>query len=221
MNLKINSGKHFMNIFSVKMDNFLVVKSPGYFLFNLEAIFNLNLINMLRLTLLIFTLTPLWLKAQKPALPIDEKTGKTVYTGVVQVDGVSQADLYQRALGWFKAYFPNPTSVIKEQDVLAGKISGQHGIYIYKDLNGEQHKVGQVKYTIEVLVKDGRYKFTIDDIFRLQTPKEYAEEWLDESHQDKENRFGYARQVHKHMGELIENLKKTMSAAAVEEKEDW
>ena len=159
--------------------------------------------------------------AQKPSLPIDEKTQKVVYTEVVQVEGVSQAELYKRALNWFKTYFPNPASVIKVQDTTEGKISGQHAIYIYKDIDGAKHKYGQVKYMIEVQVKDGRFKFTINDIFKLESPKVYMEEWLDETHQDKVNRFSYATQVDTHMKELIEKLKAAMQQVKVEEKEDW
>ncbi|GIV33803.1 MAG: hypothetical protein KatS3mg031_1338 [Chitinophagales bacterium] len=164
---------------------------------------------------------PLMVLAQKPALPVDAATGKVIYTEVVVVEHVPQSQLYQRALQWFKTYFPNPASVIKEQDSVAGRISGQHAIYIFKDVEGKPFKVGQVKYRFTVMVKDGRYKYVADDIFRLTSPKEYAEEWLDESHPDKENRFGYARQVHQHITGLIEEFKKAMSAAPAEQSTDW
>ena len=160
--------------------------------------------------------------AQKPAIPLDETTKKAVYTEVVKVEGVSQADLYNRALAWFKSYFPNPTSVIKAQDPATGVLSGQHGIYYYKTLeDGKQFKAGQVRYSVEVLVKDGRYKYTIDDIFKLESPKVYLEEWLDESDPDKVNRFHYATQVDKNMQELIAKLKLAMQTGKEAEKEDW
>lgn len=162
------------------------------------------------------------LYAQKPALPLDEATKKVVYTEVVQVAGVSQADLYNRALNWFKSYFPNPTSVIKTQDPATGTVSGQHGIYIFKTLeNGEQFKAGQVKYSIAVQVKDGRYKYTIDDIFKFESPKVYLEEFLDESNPDKTARFGYATQVDKNLQELIVKLKAAMQKGEEPKKEDW
>lgn len=161
-------------------------------------------------------------KAQKPSLPIDEKTRKPVYTEVVQVAGVSQAELYKRLLNWFKTYFPNPASVIKEQDSTAGKISGQHGLYIFKDIEGQQFKSGQVRYTIEIMVKDGRFKYSIYDIFKLQSPKIYIEEWLDESAADKDANFGYLNQVDKHIKEVIARLKEAMQKPVDEKKgEDW
>ncbi|MDZ4845981.1 MAG: DUF4468 domain-containing protein [Chitinophagales bacterium] len=160
--------------------------------------------------------------AQKPAIPLDETTKKAVYTEVVQAEGITQADLYNRALAWFKSYFPNPASVIKVQDPTTGVVSGQHGIYFYKTLeDGKEFKVGQVRYTVEVLVKEGRYKFTIDDIFKLESPKVYLEEWLDESDPDKVNRFNYASQMDKNMQELIAKLKIAMKTGKQAEKEDW
>lgn len=173
-------------------------------------------------SLSLMLLTGVCLFAQKPAVPLDETTKKAIYTEVVKVEGASQADLYSRALAWFKTYFPNPTSVIKTQDPATGVVSGQHGIYLFKTLDGgEKHKAGQVRYTVEVQVKDGRYKFTIEDIFKLESPKVYLEEWLDESHPDKTNRFDYATQVDTTMKELITKLKAAMQAGKEAETEDW
>ena len=156
------------------------------------------------------------------SLPLDEKTGKTVYTEVVEVNGVGKADLYQRATGWFKTYFPNPASVIKEQDSEGGRIKGQHAMYIYKKLeDGENFKAGQVKYAIEIQVKDGRYKYTVDDIFKLATPKVYIEEWLKEPAPDKEARMGYLKQVDTQINEMIAKMKESLQLEKVEEKEDW
>lgn len=155
-------------------------------------------------------------------LPIDEKTGKTVYTEVVQVEGADQVELYGRALNWFKTYFPNPASVIKEQDALSGKIAGQHGMYIFKKLDdGTDFKAGQVKYTVEVQVKDGRYKYQVDDIFKLASPKVYIEEWLKDS-PDKEAQTGYLKQVDTQVTGMIAKLKEAMAKPVEKaEGEDW
>lgn len=177
--------------------------------------------NLLLFSCIILTVIPA-LFAQKPAIPLDETTKKAVYSEVVKVEGVSQADLFNRALAWFKSYFPNPTSVLKVQDPATGVVSGQHGIYFYKNLEEEkQFKMGQVRYTVEVQVKDGRYKYTVDDIFKLESPKVYLEEWLNESDPDKINRFNYAAQVDKNLQELIAKLKIAMQTGKEAEKEDW
>ncbi len=173
--------------------------------------------------LLIFSLSSAFAFGQKTNLPIDEKTQKVLYTEVVQVSDVKQTELYDRVSGWFKSYFPNPSSVIKEQDAINGTISGQHAIYIYKRLpDGKEHKSGQVRYTIELMVKDGRYKYTISDIFRLQTPKIYIEAWMDEKSGFKEENFAYLNQVDAHMKEMISNLKKAMQQPLGNDtEEDW
>ncbi len=162
-------------------------------------------------------------KAQA-SLPIDEKTGKTVYTEVVQVEGAGQAELYARALNWANTYFPNPAGVIKEKDALNGKISGQHGLYIFKTLKDQEQpfKAGQVKYTFDIQVKDGRYKYQVDDIFKIASPKVYIEEWLDEKSPDKEAQFEYVKQVDTGIKELIAKLKEAMAKPGEKAKgEDW
>ncbi|HXH18750.1 MAG TPA: DUF4468 domain-containing protein, partial [Chitinophagales bacterium] len=155
--------------------------------------------------------------------PIDEKTGKVIYTEVVQVNGVAQKELYARALHWFKTYFPNPASVLKEQDTINGRISAQHGINIFKTLaKGERFNSGQVRYSIEVQVKEGRYKYQIDDIFKLATPKVYIEAWLDESSPDKETQLNYVRQVDTHIRDVISKLKEAMARPVqTESSDDW
>lgn len=180
---------------------------------------------MKSLLILIFSLLTVFRyeSAAQVSLPIDEKTGKPVYTEVIQIPETDHAELYGRALNWFKTYFPNPTSVIKEQDALNGKISGQHGIYIFKTLkDGQEFKSGQVRYTIEIQVKEGRYKYQVDDIFKLATPKVYIEEWRDESSPDKEAQFGYLKQVDTQIKEMIGKLKEAMGKPVEKAAgEDW
>ena len=156
-------------------------------------------------------------------LPIDEKTGKAVYTEVVQVPETDHAELYARALNWFQTFFPNPASVIKEKDALNGKITGQHGMYIFKTLKDKtQFKAGQVKFMVEIQVKEGRYKYQVDDIFKFDSPKVYIEEWLDESAPDKEAQFGYLKQVDTQINDMIGSLKEAMGKPVEQETgEDW
>jgi len=176
------------------------------------------LITIVSLFLLIYT------GMAQASLPIDENTGKTVYTEVVPVEGADQAELYARALNWANTYFPNPGSIIKEKDSENAKISGQHGLYIFKTLKDQEQpfKAGQVKYTFSIQAKDGRYKYQVDDIFKLVSPKVYIEEWLDEKSPDKEANFGYLKQVDTHIKELIANLKEAMGKPIEKAKgEDW
>ena len=160
--------------------------------------------------------------AQKPALPIDEKTNKPLYTEVVTVDGIAANDLYLRAVNWFKTYFTNPGSVIKENDPAANMINGQHAIYIYNEIDGKRNKEGQVKYRIDIVCKEGRYKYDVHDIFRLASPKVYIEQYLDETAVNKEVQFGYVRQVDTEISEMIVALKKAMQEPVeTQSEEEW
>ena len=104
--------------------------------------------------------------AQKPSLPIDEKTNKPVYTEVINVESVAATDLYARAVNWFKTYFKNPSSVIKENDPATHRINGQYRVYIFNEVDGLKNKSGQVRFRIEIVSKEGRYKYKVHDIFK-------------------------------------------------------
>jgi len=160
--------------------------------------------------------------SQKPTLPIDEKTNRPVYTEVVTAEGVSANDLHLRAVNWFKTYFKNPGSVIKENDPATNKINGQHRIYIYNEIDGLKNKAGQVRFRINVICKEGRYKYQVDDIFKLASPKIYIEEYLDESAVNKEAQFGYVRQVDTEINDMMSNLKESMGKPlGAEDEDDW
>ncbi len=159
--------------------------------------------------------------AQAP-VPIDEATGHVVYTEVVNVPGVSQAELFKRLEHWFNTFYKNPTSIIQTKDAATGKIDGKHTIYVYNEVNGKKNQHGQVKYTITVEAKDGKFRYRIDDIFFFQTPKLYVEKWLDEKAPNKTAQFGYLQQVHDYMTDLVNQLKTTMNKPApVKAGDDW
>lgn len=154
-------------------------------------------------------------------LPLNESTGHAEYTEVVNVDGITADKLYQRLEHWYNTYFKNPTSVIQEAN--AGKnISGKHFVTIYNEVNGKKNQKGNVRYFIDVTVRDGRYKYTIDDIYFYQVPKLYIEEWLDTSVPNADVNLGYVSQVTAELTALIDNLKKTLGSPIPTEKaDDW
>ena len=63
-----------------------------------------------------------------PILPIDEKTGKIVYSEIVKVDSTSSPELYLRAKTWFVRNFNSANNVIQLDDKESGKIIGKRGI---------------------------------------------------------------------------------------------
>lgn len=155
-------------------------------------------------------------------MPIDQTTGKVRYEEVVPVANVSQAELYKRLDNWFNKYYVNPASVIESKDEATGKIKGKHRLDLYtkNPSGGNQIKKGQEYYSIEVIVKEGRFKYTISDIFFFNTPKIPIENWLT----DKAiaNEKDWAAQTHTLLTKLIEDLKKNMNQpVAVKTEDNW
>lgn len=154
-------------------------------------------------------------------LPLNESTGHAEYTEVVEVDGATTDKLYKRLEHWYNQYFKNPGSVIEEAN--AGKnIKGKHFIMIYNEVNGKKNLYGKVRYFIDVAVRDGRYKYTVNEIYLYQVPKIYIEEWLDESKANADVNRGYLTQVQTEITALIDDLKATMGKPIPSEAaDDW
>ncbi len=158
----------------------------------------------------------------QPPVPIEEGTGKVVYTEVVTVAAANQAELYKRVEHWFNTFYKNPASTIQSQDAATGSIVGKQTIYVYNEVNGKKNQYGQVKYTITVDVKEGKYRYKIDDIFFEKVPKLYVEKWLDPNAPNKTVQFGYLQQVHDYVTDLITKLKATTAKPApAAAGDDW
>tara|TARA_R110002167_G_scaffold242708_1_gene448316 strand:+ start:282 stop:791 length:510 start_codon:yes stop_codon:yes gene_type:complete len=92
--------------------------------------------------------------------PINEKTGKVSYEGVVKVEGASATDLYIKANEWFAMAFNSANNVIQMQDKDAGKIIGKGLFKVAKS----GYPNGVFDFTIMFTAKEGRYKYVITDI---------------------------------------------------------
>jgi hypothetical protein len=90
-----------------------------------------------------------------PTLPIDPDTHLVSYTGVVEVTGVSQAQLYSRAYEWIAKNYKSANDVIQMQDKESGKLIAKGLLPV--SLKGRA--AGNVEHTLSVYVKDGRYKY--------------------------------------------------------------
>jgi hypothetical protein len=168
--------------------------------------------------LLLITLS---LHAQPP-VPIEEGTGRVVYTEVVNVPGASQTEIFKRLEHWLSTYYKNPASIIQTKDAATGKLEGKHTLYVYNEVNGKKNQFGQVKYTITVDVKEGKYRYQLHDIYFFKAPKLYVEAWLDPNAPNKDVQWGYLQQVHDYMTDLVNQLKTTMAKPAPQSQgDDW
>lgn len=86
------------------------------------------------------------------------------YSGVVQVEGKTAAQLYDMALMWYNDAFKSGKDVLQITDKEGGKLMGKavftHTIELIGALNTTE---GKVTYSVKIFVKDGRYKYEISD----------------------------------------------------------
>jgi hypothetical protein len=96
-------------------------------------------------------------------LPIDPTTRRITYTGVVQVPGVSQAELYTRAKLWFADTFKSAKEVVQADEKDAGIVQGRGWAPISIHFIGARRPTTDFKLwqTIKIMVKDGRYRYEI------------------------------------------------------------
>ena len=98
---------------------------------------------------------------------VSGNTSPLSFSKVVQVEGVSKKEIYNRARHWFAKTYKNSKRVLQidnfEQDGdLIGKGSYSHE---YKSYKGTTFTctIGYVDYQINIFVKDGRFKIIISD----------------------------------------------------------
>jgi hypothetical protein len=94
------------------------------------------------------------------AYPIDPDTRLITYQGVVEVPGVSKADLYTRAHVWVAKAYRSANDVIQMQDKEAGQL-------IVKGLSRVTSRganAGVVRNTLTIYVKEGRYKYILSNL---------------------------------------------------------
>jgi hypothetical protein len=96
---------------------------------------------------------PAKVSAKSPTLPIDPDTHLVAYTGIIEVPGTLQTQLYTRATTWVAQHYPTATSAVQDKET--GKIIVQ-GIAYPPAPAGF---ASSVTYTLSLYVKEGKYKY--------------------------------------------------------------
>ena len=117
---------------------------------------------MKRLLIIILMLASVSLNAQN--WPIDPTTKEINFTSVVTIDSAAKNDLFVRANEWFAKTFNDSKEVIQMSDKESGKIVGKGIFKVYFHSFGTKD-AGYVHYTISIMVKDGRYKYSLNDLY--------------------------------------------------------
>lgn len=113
---------------------------------------------------ILFTVCVFNVNGQEVNFPIDSITGKITYTEVISVEDKDATDLFLSAKEWFVNNFVSAKNVIQMEDKNAGIILGKGKIPVYTN-NAFKTDLGFVEFTIKIEVKDGRYKYTLKDLY--------------------------------------------------------
>ena len=99
-------------------------------------------------------------------LPIDPQTNLITYQEVVQVPGMSQADLYARAAAWVAHTYNTTDQVTPHPETGELAIKGRRTVTLrttYANVPRGSY-AGVVHHTLTIYVKDGRYKYVLTDL---------------------------------------------------------
>lgn len=162
-------------------------------------------------------------KAQDATIPVNADTKLIEYSEVVTMSGIKKDELYKRGLAWFTKTYKNPASVIKKQSPEEGIIEGIHVIKVYNtDKDGKKLQAGEIGYTVSILFKDDKYKYTITKLNQKGASYKAIEPWMDKNAKGFLPVHGeHLKQVDETVKSMIVDIKKGMNDAGTPKKSDW
>lgn len=115
------------------------------------------------------------LNAQETKFVFDYKTGLTDLI-IIPVEGKTAQEIYKKTLDWIKITYKDPSKAILsniENEYI--RFNGLGEYICYDSLKPKNISLDcyNVKYEIEISIKDGKYKFEIISIQKYQTPGQY------------------------------------------------
>jgi len=155
-------------------------------------------------------------------LPIDTETNKIKFQGVVEEEG-DKYELFKRSIYWLNSTYKDPVRVTSVRDKETGKIVGRHRFRIYYwDKDSIKHIGGMINYTFTVELKDGRYRYTIDEIILKSATSIPVEKWLDKDDPAYDPRWDeYLRQIAYFVNNWSSTLEEKMKPEPEKVKDDW
>ncbi len=181
------------------------------------------------IALMLIASIPFLASAQKkgelswPAMKIDSKTNLITYTEVPEVPGTKD-ELFDRAMKWGGDYYKNFAEKLRKQDKEAGEmeIFARFPFYAY-DKKGVKttSRQGLAQYTLTIMFKDGRYKYTVTDLNFKATSYQPLEAWLDREDPNAANHSYYMTDIDAEIQATIKSLKEAMASADEKGQDDW
>ena len=156
-----------------------------------------------------------------PQLPIDPDSKLIMYREVVNEEGIKDI-LYDRGASWFSSFYKSPTSVLRIQDKVNGKLEGNGRFLIYyTDDQNNVRQAGTIAYEIRLELKENKYRYTLTDFNLKGTSRNPIEKWLNKNDPAyNPNWDSYLYQVDTTMQSLVKNLKEGMKPKVIK-KDDW
>ncbi len=155
-------------------------------------------------------------------IPVDEETNMIKFQGVIEEEG-DQYELFKRVIYWLNDTYKDPVRVTSVRDKETGKVVGNHRFRIYYwDDDSIRHIGGMIKYTFTVETKDGRYRYTIDELELRSATDIPAEKWLDKDDPSYDPRWEeYLRQIAEFVNEWSANLEQKMKPEPEKVEDVW
>jgi len=113
--------------------------------------------------------------AKAQTLPTDPETKKITFQETITLEGISKADLYERAKSWMTNYYKtNKFDLISEAE---SKIVHEGSVTILLTYDFKYKTEYEVLYNITMQAKDGRYRYNITDfkIYNVKNGRKTAE----------------------------------------------
>lgn len=154
-------------------------------------------------------------------LPVDPDTKLITYKEVVNVPG-TPSELFNRAIEWINKQYKNPTDATKVRNPATGLIEIVHRFEITKEDKGVTRIAGIIDYSMKIELKEGRYRFTINNFNLRDASRQPVEKWLDKTDKLYQPVWeSYLKQIDESSKKLIESLKAGMQPPAPKKTDEW
>ncbi|MFO8055005.1 MAG: DUF4468 domain-containing protein [Bacteroidales bacterium] len=167
-----------------------------------------------------------WLFSQESdevSFPVNDNTGKIEYQEVIEAEGKANK-LFYRAVTWMNDHWENARGMIKKQDKVNGILEAHVRFDIkLKDEDGDfMKKAGRAVYVLKMEFKDGRFRYTINDLHLLRKSPFPLENWIDpDSSYYPDRKPEVLKFIKQEIEETIESMKEGMKKEEEIEDDDW
>lgn len=137
---------------------------------------------------------------------VTQTNGCIAISEIVQTPDVTAKDLYTRALLWVSQTFKSPKSVIQVQNPEMGLLTIKARTSVTS--------LGSIEYSMTIQFKDGKYRYTITDIYFLYSEICHSAGVQDTRIEDAKNYLStgnWKKKIYDEFIPLIISLKRDMS----------